>query len=200
MKNKNNDALIMIICGVVMVATLAIIIAIKPENKKVSTDTDNSVESLSDGTYIDSYDESDLIIENLPFIRLNFYDEETNERYGTMITFDGSIYKYSFNEITVDYPASDRFIVNQTLYFDNLVDEVGTLSDEDLELLRYYVESIKYEYDTEEPVFDTIGDSISITNYADESNIVLVNSDGIKNSTENTDSILDILSKYEISL
>jgi hypothetical protein len=198
MKNKNKEALIMIICGVIMVVTLVILISIKPENKQVSSN--NTVESLSNTVDLDGFDESDLIIENLPFIRLNYYDEETNERYGTMITFDGSIYKYSFNEITVNYPDSDRFIVNQTLYFDNLIDEVGTISNEDLESLRYYSENIKYEYDTEEPVFDTIGNSISITNYADESNIVLVNSDGIKNTNENTDTILDILSKYNISL
>ncbi len=198
MKNKNKEALIMIICGVIMVITLVVIISIKPENKQVSSN--NTVESLSNTVDLDGFDESDLIIENLPFIRLNYYDEETNERYGTMITFDGSIYKYSFNEITVNYPDSDRFIVNQTLYFDNLIDEVGTISNEDLESLRYYSENIKYEYDTEEPVFDTIGNSISITNYADESNIVLVNSDGIKNTNENTDTILDILSKYNISL
>ena len=198
MKNKNKEALIMIICGVIMVVTLVILISIKPEKKQVSSN--NTVESLSNTVDLDGFDESDLIIENLPFIRLNYYDEETNERYGTMITFDGSIYKYSFNEITVNYPDSDRFIVNQTLYFDNLIDEVGTISNEDLESLRYYSENIKYEYDTEEPVFDTIGNSISITNYADESNIVLVNSDGIKNTNENTDTILDILSKYNISL
>ena len=198
MNNKNKEALIMIICGVIMVVTLVILISIKPEKKQVSSN--NGVESLSNTVDLDGVDESDLIIENLPFIRLNYYDEETNERYGTMITFDGSIYKYSFNEITVNYPDSDRFTVNQTLYFDNLIDEVGNVSEEDLELLRYYVENIKYEYDTLEPVFDTIGNSISITNYADESNIVLINSDGIKNTNENTDTILDILSKYNISL
>jgi len=199
MNNKNKEALIMIVCGVVMVITLVILISMRPENKQVSNN--NKIESLGTSSVeLNNFDESDLIIENLPFIRLNYYDEETNERYGTMITFDGSIYKYSFNEITVNYPDSDRFTVNQTLYFDNLIDEVGNVSEEDLELLRYYVENIKYEYDTLEPVFDTIGNSISITNYADESNIVLINSDGVKNTNENTDTILDILSKYDINL
>ena len=77
MKNKNKEALIMIICGVIMVITLVILISIKPEKKQVSSN--NTVESLSNTVDLDGFDESDLIIENLPFIRLNYYDEETRD-------------------------------------------------------------------------------------------------------------------------
>lgn len=198
MKKEKREGLIMVVCGVIMVATLAISVLLVP--KKTATPANDDDVTIGGAPNLDGYEESDLVIENLPFIRLNYYDEDTNERYGLMITFDGSIYRYGFNEINVTYPASDRFIVNQTIYFDNIVDEVGNIEQEDLELLRIYTEGIKYEYESDVAVFDTIGNSISVTNYGDESNIVLLNSEGIKNTNPNTDFILAILAKYNISL
>ena len=149
---------------------------------------------------MDLYDESDIITENLPYIRLNKYNEATGERYGLVVTNDGSIYKYSFIETSVDYPDTDVFMINQTLYFDNIVSEYGKISNDDLNKLKSYTESVIYSYATEDPIFDTVGNSISYTSYMLEDNIVLINSDGVKNLNKNTDNILKILAKYKISL
>ncbi len=145
-------------------------------------------------------DESTINTEYLPLIRLSIYDEETGNRSGTVITNNGIIYEYKFNEVEVDYPDSDNFTVNQTLYIDNIVKEIGNVSEEDLALLIRYAETINNDYDTDDLVFDTIGNSISVTNYKNEDIYVLINNDGIINKNDNTTKILDILNKYNISL
>jgi len=145
-------------------------------------------------------DESTINTEYLPLIRLSIYDEETGNRSGTVITNNGIIYEYKFNEVEVDYPDSDNFTVNQTLYIDNIVKEIGNVSEEDLALLIRYSETINNDYDTDDLVFDTIGNSISVTNYKNEDIYVLINNDGIINKNDNTTKILDILNKYNISL
>lgn len=145
-------------------------------------------------------DESTINTEYLPLIRLSIYDEETDNRSGTVITNNGIIYEYKFNEVEVDYPDSDNFTVNQTLYIDNIVKEIGNVSEEDLALLIRYSETINNDYDTDDLVFDTIGNSISVTNYKNEDIYVLINNDGIINKNDNTTKILDILNKYNISL
>ena len=145
-------------------------------------------------------DESTINTEYLPLIRLSIYDEETGNRSGTVITNNGIIYEYKFNEVEVDYPDSDNFTVNQTLYIDNIVKEIGNVSEEDLALLIRYSETINNDYDTDDLVFDTIGNSISVANYKNEDIYVLINNDGIINKNDNTTKILDILNKYNISL
>ena len=45
-----------------------------------------------------------------------------------------------------------------------------------------------------------VGNSISVKNYNKEDIYVLINSEGIVNMNEHTRDILDILSKYNISL
>ena len=40
--------------------------------------------------------------------------------------------------MTVTYPDSDIFIINQTIYLENFVEEVGEVSETDLyDLIRY---------------------------------------------------------------
>ncbi len=94
---------------------------------------------------VDDNTEFDLNTEYLPLIRLSNYDEETGNRDGIVITNNGTIYKYAFNETAVIYPDSDVFAVNQTLYFNNLKEEVGTIEPEDLTLLIRYCETIENE-------------------------------------------------------
>ena len=128
------------------------------------------------------------------------YNEETGDRDGIVITNNGTIYKYAFNEMKVIYPDSDVFSITQTLYFNNLKEELGNVSPSDLTLLIRYCEDVDNEYETEDMVFDTVGNSISVTNYNKEDIYVLINSEGIVNMNEHTREILDILSKYNISL
>lgn len=202
--NRQNQTRLMIFVGFFMILTLvtsALVIAVNKDKKTVNNTDEEDITILS-GTEIeeDLYDESDIITENLPYIRLNKYNEGTGERYGLVVTNDGSIYKYSFIETSVDYPDTDVFMINQTLYFDNIVSEYGKISNDDLNKLKSYTESVIYSYATEDPIFDTVGNSISYTSYMLEDNIVLINSDGVKNLNKNTDNILKILAKYRISL
>ena len=202
--NRQNQTRLMIFIGFFMILTLvtsALVIAVNKDKKAVNNTDEEDITILS-GTEIeeDLYDESDIITENLPYIRLNKYNEATGERYGLVVTNDGSIYKYSFIETSVDYPDTDVFMINQTLYFDNIVSEYGKISNDDLNKLKSYTESVIYSYTTEDPIFDTVGNSISYTSYMLEDNIVLINSDGVKNLNKNTDNILKILAKYKISL
>ena len=202
--NRQNQTRLMIYVGFYMILTLvtsALVIAVN-KDKKTFNNTDEEDITILSGTEIeeDLYDESDIITENLPYIRLNKYNEATGERYGLVVTNDGSIYKYSFIETSVDYPDTDVFMINQTLYFDNIVSEYGKISNDDLNKLKSYTESVIYSYATEDPIFDTVGNSISYTSYMLEDNIVLINSDGVKNLNKNTDNILKILAKYKISL
>ncbi len=202
--NRQNQTRLMIFVGFFMILTLvtsALVIAVNKDKKTVNNTDEEDITILS-GTEIeeDLYDESDIITENLPYIRLNKYNEATGERYGLVVTNDGSIYKYSFIETSVDYPDTDVFMINQTLYFDNIVSEYGKISNDDLNKLKSYTESVIYSYATEDPIFDTVGNSISYTSYMLEDNIVLINSDGVKNLNKNTDNILKILAKYKISL
>ena len=202
--NRQNQTRLMIFVGFFMILTLvtsALVIAVNKDKKTVNNTDEEDITILS-GTEIeeDLYDESDIITENLPDIRLNKYNEATGERYGLVVTNDGSIYKYSFIETSVDYPDTDVFMINQTLYFDNIVSEYGKISNDDLNKLKSYTESVIYSYATEDPIFDTVGNSISYTSYMLEDNIVLINSDGVKNLNKNTDNILKILAKYKISL
>lgn len=149
------------------------------------------------------FDNDNKIVINqdyLPFIRLSRYDEETGNRDGIVITNTGIIYTYTFNETAVNYPDSDIFAEVQTLYFNNLKEEIGTVSPDDLTLLIKYCESIDNEYETDDMVFDTVGNSISVTNYNNEDIYVLINNEGVVNTNENTTLILNILSKYNISL
>ena len=60
--------------------------------------------------------------------------------------------------------------------------------------------SIDNEYETDDMVFDTVGNSMSVTNYNNEDIYVLINNEGVVNTNENTTLILNILSKYNISL
>lgn len=167
--------------------------------KKNHPETEPVYQEASIGS-VEIIDESTINTEYLPLIRLSIYDEETGNRSGTVITNNGIIYEYKFNEVEVDYPDSDNFTVNQTLYIDNIVKEIGNVSEEDLALLIRYSETINNDYDTDDLVFDTIGNSISVTNYKNEDIYVLINNDGIINKNDNTTKILDILNKYNISL
>jgi len=199
-KNKRTQARLMIVIGILMLITLTtstIVIALKQEKNK---NDNQELIPFSGNTDFDVDDESDIITENLPFIRLNKYNDSTGERYGILITNGGNIYKYSFNETNIDYPNSDKFVINQTIYFDSIIEEVGEITTIDLNNLKIYTENVGYDYSTDNPVFDTVGNSISYTNYILEDNIVLINSDGVKNLNENTSKILNILAKYNIKL
>ncbi len=197
---RNKQAKLMILAGSLMIITLTIsILVVSLKNSKNNEEPDEKIDTLNGNSLVD-YDENTLNLEVMPFIRLNYYDEETGVRSGLMISNDGNIYKFSFNETKVKYPDSDKFIINQTIYFDNIVEEYGNIGEHDLTLLKEYAESIKYEYANDEIVFDTVGNSISVTNYMNEENIVLINSEGVKNINENTDRILEILEKYNIKI
>ena len=199
-KNKKAQARLMIVIGILMLITLTtstIIIALRQEKKNNNSE---ELVPFSGNTDFDVDDESDIITENLPYIRLNKYNANTGERYGLLVTNEGDIYKYSFIETNVDYPNSDKFVINQTIYFDNITEEVGKISENDLNTLKGYTENVTYDYSTTNPVFDTVGNSISYTNYMLEENIVLINSEGVKNLNDNTNNILSILAKYNIKL
>ena len=188
------------ICCLIVIFTLTIsLIVVSNTNKK----TNNSEVIEQGGTIIDDGDddiEYSLNTDLLPLIRLSKYDEATGEREGIVVTNNGTIFSYEFNELNVIYPASDVFAVNQTLYIDHFVDELGIVEDEDLTLLITYAESIDNDYGTDDMVFDTVGNSISVTNYNKEDIYVLINNEGIVNTNENTQLILNILNKYNISL
>ena len=188
-----------VIIGLVMLFTLTtslIVVSFKKNNPE----TEPEYQEASSGYGEDGIDESTINTEYLPLIRLSNYNSETGDRSGIVITNNGIIYEYAFNEVNVIYPDSDIFTVNQTLYIDNIVKELGNVSEEDLALLVRYSETINNDYDTDDLVFDTVGNSISVTNYKNEDIYVLINNDGIINKNENTTKILDIINKYNISL
>ena len=120
------------ICCLIVIFTLTIsLIVVSNTNKK----TNNSEVIEQGGTIIDDDDddiEYSLNTDLLPLIRLSKYDEATGEREGIVVTNNGTIFSYEFNELNVIYPASDVFAVNQTLYIDHFVDELGIVEDEDL--------------------------------------------------------------------
>lgn len=197
---KNNFVMnnIKVIVGIVMLLTISTsIIVVSLRKDKVEP-----VIMTQDDTIFDEEetDESSINSDYLPLIRVSYYDEETGNRSGYVITNNGTIYKYAFNEMTVTYPDSDVFTVNQTIYFENFVEEVGEVDETDLNNLIKYSETIDNSYDTEDMVFDTVGNSISVTNYYKEDIYVLINNEGIINKNENTSNILNILDKYNLGL
>ena len=200
-KNKKNNKVfnnIKVIVGIVMLLTISTsIIVVSLRKEKVEP-----IIVTQDETIIDEEDNEEASINSgyLPLIRVSFYNEETGDRSGYVITNNGTIYKYAFNEMTVRYPDSDIFIINQTIYLENFVEEVGEVNESDLNDLIRYSETIDNSYDTEDMVFDTIGNSISVTNYYKEDIYVLINNEGIINKNENTSNILRILDKYNLGL
>ena len=186
------------VCGLIVIVTLTIaLIVVSNRNKKYNNE---EVMEQSETVITDDDIEYDLNFELLPLIRLSKYDEATGEREGLVVTNNGTIFRYEFNEMNVIYPDSDVFAVNQTLYIDNAMEEVAIVEPDDLTQLIRYCETIDNEYNTDEMVFDTIGNSISVTNYNKEDIYVLINNEGIVNTNSNTQLILNILSKYNISL
>ena len=197
-KNKKVFNNIKVIVGIVMLLTISTsIIVVSLRKEKVEP-----IIVTQDETIFDEEDQEEASIntEYLPLIRVSFYNEETGDRSGYVITNNGTIYKYAFNEMTVTYPDSDIFIINQTIYLENFVEEIGEVSETDLYDLIRYSETIDNSYDTEDMVFDTIGNSISVTNYYKEDIYVLINNEGIINKNENTANILRILDKYNLGL
>lgn len=200
-KNKKNNKVfnnIKVIVGIVMLLTISTsIIVVSLRKEKVEP-----IIVTQDETIFDEEDNEEASInsEYLPLIRVSFYNEETGDRSGYVITNNGTIYKYALNEMTVRYPDSDIFIINQTIYLENFVEEVGEVNESDLNDLIRYSETIDNSYDTEDMVFDTIGNSISVTNYYKEDIYVLINNEGIINKNENTSNILRILDKYNLGL
>ena len=185
------------VCGLIVIVTLTIaLIVVSNRNKKYNNE---EVMEQSETVITDDV-EYDLNTELLPLIRLSKYDEASGEREGLVVTNNGTIFRYEFNEMNVIYPDSDVFAVNQTLYIDNIMEEVAIVEPDDLTQLIRYCETIDNEYNTDEMVFDTIGNSISVTNYNKEDIYVLINNEGIINTNSNTQLILDILNKYNISL
>ena len=75
--NRQNQTRLMIFVGFFMILTLvtsALVIAVNKDKKTVNNTDEEDITILS-GTEIeeDLYDESDIITENLPYIRLNKY-------------------------------------------------------------------------------------------------------------------------------
>lgn len=196
-KNKKQYFDTKTVCGLIVIATLTIaLIVVSNRNKKYNNE---EVMEQSETVITDDV-EYDLNTELLPLIRLSKYDEESGEREGLVVTNNGTIFRYEFNEMNAIYPDSDVFAVNQTLYIDYIMEEVAIVEPDDLTQLIRYCETIDNEYNTDEMVFDTIGNSISVTNYNKEDIYVLINNEGIINTNSNTQLILDILNKYNISL
>ncbi len=188
---------IKVIIGIVMLLTIStsiIVVALRKDS------VEPNIIEANDSIDEEDNDESSLNTEYLPLIRVSFYEAETGNRNGYVITNNGIIFKYAFNETKVDYPNSDIFAINQTLYFNNIVEEVGNVSEEDLDKLIRYSETIDNNYDTDDMVFDTVGNSISVTNYFKEDIYVLINNEGIINKSVNTMNILNILNKYNLGL
>ena len=197
-KNKKVFNNIKVIVGIVMLLTISTsIIVVSLRKEKVEP-----IIVTQDETIFDEEDQEEASIntEYLPLIRVSFYNEETGDRSGYVITNNGTIYKYAFNDYTVTYPDSDVFTVNQTIYLENFVEEIGEVNETDLNNLIMYSETIDNSYDTEDMVFDTVGNSISVTNYYKEDIYVLINNEGIINKNENTSDILSILDKYNLGL
>ena len=200
-KNKKNNMIfnnIKVIVGIVMLLTIStsiIVVSLRKEKVEpvIMTQDDTPFEE-------EDNDEASINSEYLPLIRVSYYDEETGDRSGYVITNNGTIYKYAFNDYTVTYPDSDVFTVNQTIYLENFVEEIGEVNETDLNNLIMYSETIDNSYDTEDMVFDTVGNSISVTNYYKEDIYVLINNEGIINKNENTSDILSILDKYNLGL
>ena len=197
MKNKSKKKFFdtKLVACLVVICTLTVALIIQANRNNIEPEI-----MEQGGSIIDDMNEYDLNMDYLPLVRLSHYNEETGDRDGIVITNNGTIYKYAFNETTVIYPDSDVFSITQTLYFNNLKEELGTVNPSDLTLLIRYCEDVDNEYETEDMVFDTVGNSISVTNYNKEDIYVLINSEGIVNMNEHTREILDILSKYNISL
>ena len=192
--DSKNNKIKLLICLIIIIAITIVLILVLNKKKE-----DDPVIVEQGGTIIDNTEELSNT-EYLPLIRLSIYDEETGNREGTVITSNGIIYNYAFNEYTVIYPDSDVFAINQTLYYNNKIEELGRVDSEDLTLLIGYCETIGNEYETDDIVFDTVGNSISVTNYNKEDVYVLINNEGVINKNDYTTKILDILNKYNISL
>ena len=190
----NNMKVIVAIVMLLTISTSIIVVSLRRDNKDVNIIEAN--DSITD----EEDEESNLNTEYLPLVRVSFYDGETGNRNGFVITNNGIIFKYAFNETTVNYPNSDIFAINQTIYFDNIVEEVGYLDETDLSNLIRWCETIDNNYDTEDMVFDTIGNSISVTNYFKEDIYVLINNEGIVNKSNYTMNILNLLNKYNLGL